>query len=108
LFGDHNSKIYYDRWYEICYGAATNKKKSGFNWIFDFNNIRTRFLEIMNDPVLETVSSVATQETFEISGGNAKEFIIYKRHCSKTLEVRKVEEDDYQIGQTTGLINLFC
>ena len=62
----------------------------------------------MEDPVLETLSSVATQETFEISGGNAKEFVIYKRHCSKTLELRKVEEYDYQIGQTSGLINLFC
>lgn len=108
IFDEHNSKIYHDRWQLILYGSITSRKKPPLQWIYDFNKIRESYVEKYEEENLETLSSVATNETFEISGGNAKEFILYKRHSPKSFIIRKIEEDDYKIGANNGLIELFC
>jgi len=55
LYGDHNSTIYYETWEK-----AAGRNKCALDWIYDFNKIRDVFITKLEDPELETLSTVMT------------------------------------------------
>jgi len=61
----------------MTYGSMTSRKKPPLDWIYDFNKIREIFYDKYNDSDIESdMSWFSKHTTFEIEGGNYKEFKI--------------------------------